>query len=236
MVGVKSPSIVLTSKHDFDPTTERSPLESRPRRPDRHVHPCVPAQPQSQVSRDFLRGPRRVLALFHRAHLEVARRHLAAPVRDPCGTGGAPYVEWLGQLAVLHQPVGQGDPEARSSATGAAHRAQRSRRSDRRTGSHSIAGGQVAPDPRAGDAARAGAGSRSAKGRPFRYRGPGPTNLPIHDRVLISCSPAARRAAIGMALATSFQQSLSGQRCPFSVDPSTGTGAGTVGRAATHLK
>jgi indoleamine 2,3-dioxygenase len=38
------------------------------------------------------------LAAFRETHLEFARRYIAAHVRDPRGTGGTPYLEWLGQL------------------------------------------------------------------------------------------------------------------------------------------
>jgi indoleamine 2,3-dioxygenase len=38
------------------------------------------------------------LATFRETHLEFARRYIAAHVRDPRGTGGTPYLEWLSQL------------------------------------------------------------------------------------------------------------------------------------------
>jgi indoleamine 2,3-dioxygenase len=38
------------------------------------------------------------LASFRETHLEFARRYIAAHVRDPRGTGGTPYMEWLAQL------------------------------------------------------------------------------------------------------------------------------------------
>ena len=38
------------------------------------------------------------LASFRETHLEFARRYIAAHVRDPRGTGGTPYLEWLSQL------------------------------------------------------------------------------------------------------------------------------------------
>jgi indoleamine 2,3-dioxygenase len=38
------------------------------------------------------------LASFREQHLEFARRYIAAHVRDPRGTGGTPYLEWLNQL------------------------------------------------------------------------------------------------------------------------------------------
>jgi indoleamine 2,3-dioxygenase len=38
------------------------------------------------------------LAGFRETHLEFARRYVAAHVRDPRGTGGTPYLEWLSQL------------------------------------------------------------------------------------------------------------------------------------------
>jgi len=38
------------------------------------------------------------LAAFREVHFEFARRYIAAHVRDPRGTGGTPYLEWLNQL------------------------------------------------------------------------------------------------------------------------------------------
>jgi indoleamine 2,3-dioxygenase len=38
------------------------------------------------------------LAAFREQHLEFARRYVAAHVRDPRGTGGTPFLEWLSQL------------------------------------------------------------------------------------------------------------------------------------------
>ena len=37
-------------------------------------------------------------AEYRETHLEFARRYIAAHVRDPRGTGGTPYLEWLSQL------------------------------------------------------------------------------------------------------------------------------------------
>ena len=42
-------------------------------------------------------GPE-ALASFRETHLEFARRYIHAHVRDPRGTGGTPYLEWLSQL------------------------------------------------------------------------------------------------------------------------------------------
>ena len=38
------------------------------------------------------------LATFRETHLEFARRYIARWVTDPRGTGGTPYLNWLGQL------------------------------------------------------------------------------------------------------------------------------------------
>jgi indoleamine 2,3-dioxygenase len=38
------------------------------------------------------------LASFRETHLQFAIRYIAAHERDPRGTGGTPYMRWLGQL------------------------------------------------------------------------------------------------------------------------------------------
>lgn len=38
------------------------------------------------------------LATFREAHLNFAQEYIARWVDDPRGTGGTPYLEWLGQL------------------------------------------------------------------------------------------------------------------------------------------
>jgi indoleamine 2,3-dioxygenase len=38
------------------------------------------------------------LATFRETHLEFAHEYIARWVDDPRGTGGTPYLEWLGQL------------------------------------------------------------------------------------------------------------------------------------------
>jgi indoleamine 2,3-dioxygenase len=38
------------------------------------------------------------LATFRETHLGFAREYIARWVDDPRGTGGTPYLEWLGQL------------------------------------------------------------------------------------------------------------------------------------------
>ena len=38
------------------------------------------------------------LATFRETHLGFAREYIARRVDDPRGTGGTPYLEWLGQL------------------------------------------------------------------------------------------------------------------------------------------
>ena len=38
------------------------------------------------------------LATFRETHLQFAVRYIAAHERDPRGTGGTPYMNWLSQL------------------------------------------------------------------------------------------------------------------------------------------
>jgi indoleamine 2,3-dioxygenase len=54
--------------------------------------------PRGRVDKAPYNEALKALASFRETHLEFARRYIAAHVRDPRGTGGTPYLEWLGQL------------------------------------------------------------------------------------------------------------------------------------------
>jgi indoleamine 2,3-dioxygenase len=53
---------------------------------------------RGRVDRAIYNETLEALATFRETHLEFARRYIAAHVRDPRGTGGTPYLEWLAQL------------------------------------------------------------------------------------------------------------------------------------------
>jgi indoleamine 2,3-dioxygenase len=50
------------------------------------------------VARDTFNDALEALATFRETHLDFARTYIARWVTDPRGTGGTPYLEWLGQL------------------------------------------------------------------------------------------------------------------------------------------
>ncbi len=54
--------------------------------------------PRGKVDKSPYNDALEALAAFRETHLEFARRYIAAHVRDPRGTGGTPYLEWLSQL------------------------------------------------------------------------------------------------------------------------------------------
>lgn len=56
------------------------------------------ADPRGKVDKAPYNDALDALAAFRETHLEFARRYIAAHVRDPRGTGGTPYLEWLAQL------------------------------------------------------------------------------------------------------------------------------------------
>jgi indoleamine 2,3-dioxygenase len=53
---------------------------------------------RGQIDKAIYNEALEALASFRETHLEFARRYIAAHVRDPRGTGGTPYLEWLSQL------------------------------------------------------------------------------------------------------------------------------------------
>jgi indoleamine 2,3-dioxygenase len=50
------------------------------------------------VDRDAYNEALEALATFREAHLSFAKRYISQWVNDPRGTGGTPYLQWLGQL------------------------------------------------------------------------------------------------------------------------------------------
>jgi indoleamine 2,3-dioxygenase len=50
------------------------------------------------VDRDAFNDALEALATFRETHLDFARRYIARWSADPRGTGGTPYLEWLGRL------------------------------------------------------------------------------------------------------------------------------------------
>jgi indoleamine 2,3-dioxygenase len=50
------------------------------------------------VERDAFNDALEALATFRETHLDFARRYIARWTADPRGTGGTPYLEWLGRL------------------------------------------------------------------------------------------------------------------------------------------
>ena len=78
----------LAEMRRFMPREHRALLEWIERLPD----------PRGQVDKAPYNEALEALAAFRETHLEFARRYIAAHVRDPRGTGGTPYLEWLSQL------------------------------------------------------------------------------------------------------------------------------------------
>jgi indoleamine 2,3-dioxygenase len=66
----------------------------------REVIEHVEAMPSIRdvADRDALNDALEALATFRETHLSFARRYIAQWVADPRGTGGTPYLQWLGQL------------------------------------------------------------------------------------------------------------------------------------------
>jgi indoleamine 2,3-dioxygenase len=56
------------------------------------------SDPRGKIDKAPYNEALEALATFRETHLEFARRYIAAHVRDPRGTGGTPYLEWLSQL------------------------------------------------------------------------------------------------------------------------------------------
>jgi indoleamine 2,3-dioxygenase len=78
----------LADMRRFMPTEHRALIEQVERLPD----------PRGRVDKAPYNEALEALASFRETHLEFARRYIAAHVRDPRGTGGTPYLEWLSQL------------------------------------------------------------------------------------------------------------------------------------------
>jgi indoleamine 2,3-dioxygenase len=78
----------LADMRRFMPREHRALIEHVERLPD----------PRGQIDKAPYNDALEALATFRETHLEFARRYIAAHVRDPRGTGGTPYLEWLSQL------------------------------------------------------------------------------------------------------------------------------------------
>ncbi len=78
----------LADMRRFMPPEHRAIIEQVERLPD----------PRGRVDKAPYNDALEALASFRETHLEFARRYIAAHVRDPRGTGGTPYLEWLSQL------------------------------------------------------------------------------------------------------------------------------------------
>jgi indoleamine 2,3-dioxygenase len=78
----------LADMRRFMPREHRELLELVERLPD----------PRGLVDKAPYNEALEALATFRETHLEFARRYIHAHVRDPRGTGGTPYLEWLSQL------------------------------------------------------------------------------------------------------------------------------------------
>jgi indoleamine 2,3-dioxygenase len=78
----------LADMRRFMPRDHRGKIEEVERLPD----------PRGKVPKGPYNEALEALATFRETHLEFARRYIAAHVRDPRGTGGTPYLEWLSQL------------------------------------------------------------------------------------------------------------------------------------------
>jgi indoleamine 2,3-dioxygenase len=78
----------LADMRRFMPRAHRDLIEQVERLPD----------VRRKISKATYNEALEALATFREVHLEFARRYIAAHVRDPRGTGGTPYLEWLNQL------------------------------------------------------------------------------------------------------------------------------------------
>ena len=54
--------------------------------------------PRGKVEKNPYNEALEAVATFRETHFEFARRYIEAHERDPRGTGGTPYLKWLGQL------------------------------------------------------------------------------------------------------------------------------------------
>ena len=78
----------LAEMRRFMPAEHRAILEEVERLPD----------PRGQVAKEPYNDALEALASFRETHLQFAIRYIAAHERDPRGTGGTPYMQWLSQL------------------------------------------------------------------------------------------------------------------------------------------
>jgi len=53
---------------------------------------------RERATRDTFNDALEALATFRETHYNFAQRYIAQWVADPRGTGGTPYLQWLGQL------------------------------------------------------------------------------------------------------------------------------------------
>jgi indoleamine 2,3-dioxygenase len=70
------------------PAEHRAVIEHVERLPD----------PRVLVAKEPFNDALEALASFRETHLQFAVRYIATHERDPRGTGGTPYLSWLGQL------------------------------------------------------------------------------------------------------------------------------------------
>jgi indoleamine 2,3-dioxygenase len=78
----------LADMRRFMPQKHRMLIEEVERMPD----------PRTKVEKHAYNESLEAIATFRETHFEFARRYIAAHERDPRGTGGTPYLQWLGQL------------------------------------------------------------------------------------------------------------------------------------------
>jgi indoleamine 2,3-dioxygenase len=78
----------LADMRRFMPRRHRMLIEQVERMPD----------PRPIVEKHAYNESLEAIATFRETHFEFARRYIAAHERDPRGTGGTPYLQWLGQL------------------------------------------------------------------------------------------------------------------------------------------
>jgi indoleamine 2,3-dioxygenase len=78
----------LADMRRFMPAEHRAVIEQVERLPD----------PRGMVAKSPYNDALEALASFRETHLQFAVRYIAAHERDPRGTGGTPYMNWLSQL------------------------------------------------------------------------------------------------------------------------------------------
>jgi indoleamine 2,3-dioxygenase len=78
----------LADMRRFMPREHRTLIEQVERMPN----------PRGNVDKGPYNEALEAIASFRETHFEFARRYIAAHERDPRGTGGTPYLQWLSQL------------------------------------------------------------------------------------------------------------------------------------------